>query len=318
VREHSPELIDATIARMDAFKHVDGSVSHNSDGTTQPKIYGTVVCFGNKEGDVNAVALCCNMYNSIYRALNYKAVPIFTKVDGQTFINTLLDCESIDKKTPTSGTIDYETQAYKSAVSWRLSSAGAKIETCDDPDGSTNQVLSFTTAAGVGDFLYFNPSGFGTQCYVFETDLYVSSDSSNNALYQITIAELFMLEFTKNGNTVMIEADQDAGKSAGEEFLGEFDVDTWVTIRVECYPANDETELSTPELKLWLDGELVAVSENYIGYGKTEPADVGFTQVQVYTLMSASGTSYFNDTFISKEDKVFDENDDSITDSRNP
>ena len=318
VRERAPELIDATIARMDGFKQEDGSFSYNADGTTQPKVYGTVVCFGNKEGDVNAVALCCNMYNSIYRALNYTAVPIFTKADGQTFINILLESESIDKKEPTSGTIDYESQSYKTAVSWRLASSGAKVETCDDPDGAKNQVLAFTTAAGKGDYLYFTPTGTGTGCYIFETDIYVSSDCSDTALYQATIADLFMLEFTKLGNTVMVEADQDASKSAGEEFLCEFDVDTWVTIRVECYPANDDTGLTLPELKMWLDGELVAVSENYIGFGKSAPQDSDFTQVQIYTLMSATGTSYFDNTFISKEDKVFDEYDETVADSRNP
>ena len=37
------------------FKQEDGSFSYNADGTTQPKVYGTMVCFGNKEGDTMGI-----------------------------------------------------------------------------------------------------------------------------------------------------------------------------------------------------------------------------------------------------------------------
>ena len=316
VRENAVDLIDATIARMDGFKQTDGSFSYNPDGTTQPKVYGTIVCFGNKEGDVNAAHLCCNMYISIFRCLNYTMVPIFTKEDGQTFIDILLESEPIDKKQPTAGTLDYEDQSYKTAVTSRLSSTGAAVEDCEDPTDSGNRVLKFTTGAGAGDYLYFNPSGIGTQCYLFETKMYVSSECSNSQLYQVHIGDLFMLEFTKNGNVVTIEADQDKYSGSGEDKIGSFETDTWTLIRVECYPVDEDAGVYTPMLKIWIDNELTDVSDNYVGKGKTEPSTSSFNEVQIYTLMSASGTSYFDDTFVSREEKAFDESDESISDSR--
>ena len=316
VRESAPELIDATMARMDGFKQADGSFSYNSDGTTQPKVYGTVVCFGNKEGDTNAVHLCNDMYISIFQALNYTMVPLFTKDDGQTFIDILLESESINKKKIEAMTLDYESQSYKTSIFYRLLSNGAQIIDCEDPEDSSNNVLKFVTTAGAGDYLYFNASGMGASCYLFETDIYVSKDSSNSALYQVKLGELFMLEFTKNGDEITIEADQDKYNAKGEDYLGSFKAGEWVTIRVECYPASEDDDFDTPQLKIWIDEVLVDISDNYIGKGTTEPNYASYAQVEVYTLMSASATAYFDNTFASKEEKVFDVFDEEISDSR--
>ena len=316
VRENAAELIDSTMARMDGFKQEDGSFSYNSDGTTQPKIYGTVVCFGNKEGDTNAVHLCNDMYISIFHSLNYTMVPLFTKDDGQTFIDILLESESINKEKVEATTLDYESQSYKTSIFYRLSSTGAQVVDCEDPEDSSNSVLKFTTGAGAGDYLYFNASGMGTSCYLFETDMYVSKDAASMQLYQMKLGELFMLEFTKNGNTITIEADQDKYSAKGEDLLGSFSAGEWVTIRVECYPAGEDTDFDEPQLKIWIDDVLTAVSSNYIGKGTTDPVYATFSQVEFYTLLKAEGTAYFDNTFVSREAKEFDEYDEEISDSR--
>jgi hypothetical protein len=284
-------------------------------------IYGTPIALGVREGDVNAVALCVGMYQAIFDCLGLPEVPLCNVDDGKYFVNELLTCEPIEKQGQSDGTHTFESGGYSSVdIKFGQANSGSSLTVVDDPEDEENKALYFVSVGSdkAGDGVEFRPASHGSSCYIFETDIYVSKDSANSQLYQVKIGELFMLEFTKSGSTVKIEADQDATTGAGEEFLGEFDVDTWITIRIECYPANDETGLTIPELKLWLDGELVAVSENYIGFGKRAPSDLGFTQVQIYMLMSASGTSYFDNTFISKEDKIFDEYDDSLADSRNP
>ena len=318
VRADATELIDCTIARLGAFKQEDGSFSYNSDGTTQPKVYGTNVCFGRKEGDVNAVHLACNMYCSIFNCLGLDLVPIFTHADGETFIDILLDSESINKKKQASEAIDYESQGYRTTISTSLRSSGAKVTDDADPVRAGNRVLNFKTAVGAGDYLYFHPTGYGDNCYLFETEMYVSSSSNNptGQLYQISIGSLFMLELSLQGDKVIIEVDQDSFSGAGEEYIGSFSLDTWTTLRIECYNMSEENGLTVPHLKLWIDDIIAGDSTNYIGYGKSAPSDAGFTSVQFYTLVNASAECYFDNTYVSKETKVYDAYDDSIWDSR--
>ena len=151
---------------------------------------------------------------------------------------------------------------------------------------------------------------------MYGTDIYVSKDSANSQLYQVKIGELFMLEFTKNGDVITIEADQDKYSASGEDYLGSFKAGEWATVRVECYPATEDDDFDTPQLKIWIDEVLVDISENYIGKGKTEPNYASYAQVELYSLMSASATVYFDNTFTSKEEKVFDVFDEEISDSR--
>jgi hypothetical protein len=125
-----------------------------------------------------------------------------------------------------------------------------------------------------------------------------------------------MVEFTKNGNTVTLEADQDKYNAKGEDMLGSFSVGEWVTIRIECYPATEDNGLDYPQLKIWINEILVDVSDNYIGKGTTEPNNTSYAQTEIYSLMSSASIVYFDETFTSREEKEFDAFDDEISDSR--
>ena len=67
---------------------------------------------------------------------------------------------------------------------------------------------------------------------------------------------------------------------------------------------------------MWIDELFVGVSDNYFGKGKSEPSYTTFSQVEFYALVSAEGSSYFDNTFISREEKEFDAFDATISDSR--
>lgn len=319
-RENATALIESSIAKIAPFKIDDGSYAYNSDGTTQPKIYGTPVCLGGKEGDVNSVHLCCNMYQSIFRAFGFTEIPLYTAEDGERFISILRGCELIVKKPQDSGSIDYEDAAYASKVTSRLYSSGAQVTTVEDPENSLNNVLYFASTATTGkdsDYLTFLPSGSGTGCYIFETKLYILQDSDDVCLYQISLGEACMIALTKSGTDVTVTVDPDAHSSKGDDTVStKISVDTWTKLRIECYIPEEGTGVTQPKIKIWIDDELVLVSDKYIGYNAGTPVKVGFTGVKLYALRGANTYIYMDDTFISKEDKEFDAYDESISDSR--
>ena len=51
-----------------------------------------------------------NYYNAVFEALGYTKIPLCTPADGEIFINTVLNCEPIDKNPlPKAETIDFES-----------------------------------------------------------------------------------------------------------------------------------------------------------------------------------------------------------------
>ena len=97
VRENLPSLIDNSLEKIKYFRQEDGSFSYRTSGHSLEWIYGTRISHGAIEGDMNAVALICRMYEAIYECAGYPKVPLFTKEDGDRFIELIQNKKPIVK-----------------------------------------------------------------------------------------------------------------------------------------------------------------------------------------------------------------------------
>lgn len=97
VRENLPSLIDNSLEKIKYFKRDDGSFSYKTSGNSLATIYGTPISHGAIEGDMNAVALICRMYEAIYTCAGYPTVPLFTPEDGERFVNIIQNKKPITK-----------------------------------------------------------------------------------------------------------------------------------------------------------------------------------------------------------------------------
>ena len=97
VRENLSSLIDNSLEKIKYFRQEDGSFSYRPDGHSLAYIYGSHISHGAVEGDMNAVALICRMYESIYRSTGYPIVNLFTEADAAYFIELIRNKKPIVK-----------------------------------------------------------------------------------------------------------------------------------------------------------------------------------------------------------------------------
>jgi hypothetical protein len=97
VRENLASLIDNSLEKIKYFKREDGSFSYKTSGNSLAKIYGTPISHGAIEGDMNAGALICRMYEAIYTCAGCPIVPLFTPEDGERFVSIIQNKKPIVK-----------------------------------------------------------------------------------------------------------------------------------------------------------------------------------------------------------------------------
>ena len=90
-RANARELVDNTLAKIQSFKHEDGSFAYRNDGHSLSKIYGAPISLGESEGDVNASILCSSMQRAIFSCLGYPLVPICDESDGKEFLRIIAE-----------------------------------------------------------------------------------------------------------------------------------------------------------------------------------------------------------------------------------
>ena len=330
VRENASVLIDNTLSKMEPMAMTDGSISYHSSGISMTTIYGTSICMGVREGDVNAVALATGLYGAIYTCLGYKSymVPIFSPDDGELFISELLASQPIDKATVSTSTYDFEDGTISNTITF-TSTTGATLEVADDPTGEVNKTIYLATGSSTtsGDTIAFKPASHGSSCYIFETDIYVDSKTDSNYLFQCDIGNKYMIAIFKSGNNVIIKDMPSKSHQNYGQTLATFPVDEWHKLRVEFYAAGESTnELEKPAAKIWIDGELqtftnldgqkVTYSQNYFGSDTNASVVSNYSKVTLYAMKVPKIYMYFDNCFVSSDDKVFDAEDDAVSDYR--
>ena len=333
LRENVASLINNSLLKIEDLKLSNGSYALNSNGTSPARIYGTDISLGIVEGNTNSTNIICSMYNSVFECLGFKPVPLMTRSDGERFLDTIMTIEPVNKVGVTSSTVDFEGADLPSSISKSSSNPGLEIELDYDPEDSSNGVLRIDSPSHTNmDTVFVRSGGTGSDCYIFESKIYVSSateiSKTKENVLQIKLGNLknskmsdvtYMLILEKSASGININELTTTSSNSGAVTVASVGLDEWFDLRIEYYSSADGNlnGLDTPVTKIWVNRELAYVSERYYGSQDESalPKNV-YDAVAFAFLKSPSTYVYLDDCFFSKEDKILDEYDESISDSR--
>ena len=206
------------------------------------------------------------------------------------------------------------------SVTLNIKNDGASATIVDDPVKSGNKALCLVSVPGesAGDGVEFLTTGVGASCYVFESRIYIDSETDDGLILQIKLDGAYMLTFTKSGETVTVkDSATTTNQSLKTNVIGNVSTDTWFKIRAEYYVNGEENGISTPQIKLFLDDEYVKTTDNFFGSHTAGKApNNSYSKVNVLSPRAKSGKIYFDDCFFSKESKTYNADDNQISDSR--
>ena len=331
LRENAADLIDNTLLKIDDLAIGNGTFALNSNLTSPSKMYGASISPGIVEGNVNSTNILVSTYRSVFESLGYTAVPIMSSADGERFIDTICTIGNVEKNQIESVTIDFEDGEMPIGFKYSTNNSDFNFAITDDPDEGDGALYIESPTAGNGDYLYFTTAGMGNSCYIFESDIFVSSDTYTSKtaenIVQIKLGHYasnklantsYLLILKKNGNKLeIIEASATSGGVSN--LVATVKLDEWFKLRLEYYPVtDDENSPDVPSAKIWVDEELIYTSEGVYFNSHDDSVDpyFGYDTLNIYMLKNPSTYMYLDNCYFSKEDKSFDIDDDTISDSR--
>lgn len=254
---------------LSAFVKPDGSMSWSQDFSASTSQGMPVAVPNSREGDMNAVALGgVGTVEGIMDMLGFKRIRFYTTGDKILFLSLLEDVSPVIKhEAPASEPIDFEYDEIGdecTSVDTTDLKSGGHVLVCENPDGGN--ALLFKTVAGTTDYVLFasDSAAFNSSCLIYESDLRITSDSTGTA-FQIQLhPSVYMLGFNvlEDGSIRLTEQSQNSGASGVTNDLGVIaKTDEWFKLRVEYYPG----ESDQIRVKIFIDGEIHAVTDNYYG-----------------------------------------------------
>ncbi len=274
----SPGLLETTKEHLLKFSRYDGAFSSAPEGNAAEMMGMPVAVPLMEEGDVRATLLATNsIWLSVFRVFDIGNVPIFTTSDRMMFQKTLLDMGVIIKnevrKTPP---IDFENTDIGESSDVRVEMAstyGTKAEVVFEDEERGNALRLYSPPdrkASTSDKFYFDmmTSVRKAGCFEFELDMCINDVSSytngENFAYLMFANDVYAIALNRKGNTIRFfeETSARAENSYSQDLGIRVEVGEWFNIRVEYYPGTAETV----RIKIYFNGECVAVTDNYYDY----------------------------------------------------
>ena len=303
VLEAFPDMIDATIDKLDLFQKDDGSFSYYQN-VSAAYTQGTHVSLGKAEGDVNGTSLgMTTMYTTLFDILGIPVVPLYNTDDYNEFIDILNTLEPVDKlPRPDFDTLDFEDGDISVYISTYSTASGSSIKVEDD--GSLeNQAIHVTSPSGVGDQVTFNADSTGEGMLSFAFDFDMRMDASTAYSHQISLLNsqggiAVMMTVHVSGNTITFRDTTSNSFYTGAVYFdgASATIGEWFHVRMEYHILDDDIRFV-----LYIDEEYAGESNNFWGKldqngnviaGRTPATSV--ERLQIYTMMSANVDCWYD------------------------
>lgn len=273
LRSEAPGLIRASTEKIVKFMQPDGAFEFQLDEGKSYESQGVPVSVpGIEESNVNATVICTSgLVGHIYAALDISDldVPIFGASDMQRFLDIINDLSSVVKK-DFEYTIEYNDFEYDEIgkkpldVTFTNNSSGSVL-VVKRGDG---KALSLDSKKGGGDSvdITVGQNIINPKCFVFESDICLNSADREGALGELSLLDnggnvIYMLYLINdNGRVKLSDVSSVLEDKRVMTDLGEFaSLGAWFNLKVEYYLGDHDSF----RVKIYLNGNLIAVSDNY-------------------------------------------------------
>lgn len=270
--KNAEELIRVTAENTMKFQKPDGSFSFNVDMTTHLGQGMLVAVQGTNEGDLNATNICVNaVLSGIYGTLGIHGVTVLSEAHLLKFISIVEGLGvAIKDKELVAEIIDFDDEdvgSFPIDMSQTINSSGySKIVSApSDSENKYIEFVSYADGAGKGaDAIVFEKGKTlkpNANCYVWQVDMRYVSGSDHSA--QIVCGyNLYMLGLAiKNGKIYFMDETSTGSDNIKVDHGVTVDVGEWFNLRVEYYKGDH----SSVRIKVYINGVLTAVTDNYFG-----------------------------------------------------
>ncbi len=275
LREKAPAGIVRSMEKILAFRKDDFSFSYtvNYSSSTSQGVPAAVP--KSVEGDVNATVISMTgLTGNIYKALDlngYK-VQIFTEIERQRYVKLLEELSPVDKSNGSAITVDpldFEEDTVGNepdSVTFNPGDGSKGSLTVTD-SGKNGKGIEFISKKGSYDSVRFEnrvtAMAATAGCYVFESDFLVADEGTDDSHYfaQISMQSSYGFSFRTAGDGMLHiwETSSFSQVNARETELAVVPLDQWFNLRIEYYYGTR----SSVRIKAYVNGELVAVTDNY-------------------------------------------------------
>ena len=303
--DNACELIKITSAKALKFKKADGSFGYS--WTTSPdKSQGVPVAVpGTVEGSVNGGGGAYTAITNDLCSLLGITIRLQFQSDMEKFLHEVEQMVHVEKERVIipATTYTFEDEELGSTIfdgaTTSMDSGYAEIANDPAADGAHGKVVKFVAAqTGKGDSLYSQVTGTvdNPSCYTAEFDMYFSEylAGGTTTVFRMRLkgsANAYMLTIKYENGQLVLGDNSESGVSRWFD-NARIPMNEWHKIRVEYYVG----DASTVKIKVFLDGNLVATSNNYYGNkgdGSVAPV-TEVTQMHIYSYYPVIHTTYFD------------------------
>lgn len=310
-----PTMLSYTNELLKEFVNLDGSFSTYPDSGASESSGMPIAVPNTEEGDMNATLLATkNIYLGIFNALGLGSVPIFTTSDRMVFQKTLKDLGVIIKNEiivldPIN--FNEETVGEPSGVikvSSPTSTGSTKVLYDSEERGNVVEIYSDSKKSSVDQFFFINDQKVrNPSCLIYEVDMCVLGESSENTFANLYIfQDTYMIALNRKGDTVRFF--EESSRSSAYSFTQDIGVTAkigeWFNLRVEYYVGT----ASTVRIKIYFNGECVAVTDNFFGTARYEGAGIpssAFNSFAIYGLKDRTLELLVDDVLVEKSYKIY-------------
>jgi len=302
LQEKAADMVRVTTAKTKKFQKEDGSYGYTWTSSPANSQGAPVAVPGTIEGDINGGCIALRGVWGNMSSVLQISVPLYYPSDFDKFINRINELEPVIKHNGNveieSGPIDFEDESVGSNVADRMSISTDQggIEVIKDPKNSSNLALKLYNKPSTvtGSALVAVPvNEKDGNCYVLEWDMYVNSAKNAGTAFQIKIGDSYMFTLGFTDGKVSFGDSSSTGTGVKNSFPGKVNFQEWHKVRLEFYPAGDGAD-KTPVTKIFVDGTLIAISDNYFGKENNKAIATAYNSARFYALQSTELEVYFD------------------------
>jgi len=291
LREQAADMIKVTTAKTVKFRKDDGSYGYTWD-YSPAKSQGAPAAVPNTvEGDVNGGTIALTgVTGNMLSALGISGISIYYPSDLEVFLDRVSSLSHVVKAPivteEQTGIVDFEDADVGTELPSRVSASvtsGSVEIVAGGVDG--DRAVLMVTVPDKGDTVTVK-TGLSTtsdSCYTAEWDIRFSSvNKSASTAMQISLGGMYILTLGVSTDGLLTFGDTSTQSSnpITNSFSGGFTAFEWHHVRVEHY----RTVEGGPITLIYVDDELLAVSDNYAGKQSGTMPSAKLDNVKFYAL----------------------------------